>query len=517
MTRRTALWVLLAIVLVGTGLRTYELTMRSLWFDEAFSWRLIQFPYAEMLQRTAADVHPPLYYLLLKTWRVVFASSLLSLRMFSVVFAAFTIGAGYLFTATAARSRQAGLLAAALLAFSGFQIQYAWEARMYTLGTALLLFSSWLLLKATREAKFIWWLAYAVSAAAFAYTHYFAFFSLAAHGAFIVGYLVIPTKGRLGEILEWRQTWHALAAAVIAAVLFVPWLPTLLSQNAQVQESYWIPPIGGWSIPDTFYRMFIPTSRIPLHTGIGWVTLAIVPLAAVIAGWLALALSRRPSRDGRLLIVLAGCVPFIFAIMVSLVGQSLYQDRFFVFAHPFIIIGAAVLMVNLRSATLRRTLAAAAIVGFLAAAMAFWWELNIKEKPGAQAAARTIYTQQAGDELVIVSSPFVFFAIDHYAIETYHRTARPKLYSPDGQLLHFAGAPILTSADLLRPDAFTQPESSSIWVVDTTGFGAAPLNLPAEWQATQRNTYPEVFSYQGEVMVTRYVRGHGEIKAADTN
>src|SRR3990167_1194317 len=64
--------ILFLIVLLGVALRAYQVTMRSLWFDEAFSWRLIQFPWVEMLTRASQDVHPPFYYILLKGWRYIF-------------------------------------------------------------------------------------------------------------------------------------------------------------------------------------------------------------------------------------------------------------------------------------------------------------------------------------------------------------------------------------------------------------------------------------------------------------
>ena len=93
MTRRFALTLLLLIVLIGVGLRSYELTARSLWFDEAFSWRLAQFSFPEMIERAAADVHPPLYYIFLQGWTAIFGSSLQGIRSLSVAFAALTIAA----------------------------------------------------------------------------------------------------------------------------------------------------------------------------------------------------------------------------------------------------------------------------------------------------------------------------------------------------------------------------------------------------------------------------------------
>ena len=349
MSQRTIIWLLVIIIIIGVGIRSFDLTTRSLWFDEAFSWRLIQFSMPEMISRAIQDVHPPLYYLILKGWKVVFASSLLSLRSFSVTLAALTIAAGYLFSSYAFRSRLTGIITAILLALSGFQIQYAWESRMYTLGIALLLISSWLLLKAVRFSKqkdappttaILLWVAYAVVAAASIYTHYFIFLSLAAQALFVFGHIIITTKGRPGEILQLRTTWYAVMTAVLIILIYSPWIPVFIQQNSQVQESYWIPAIGGWSIPDTFYRMFAPTSGIPGHTGVGNITLAMLPIIATLGGILLLVLGKGKSliknnltaqavpgstRDANWLVATSITFPFLLAISLSFMG--LFSER----------------------------------------------------------------------------------------------------------------------------------------------------------------------------------------------
>ncbi len=503
MSKRIALWLLLLIVIAGLSLRSYQLTSRSLWFDEAFSWRLVQFSNTEMLSRAAADVHPPLYYLILKAWSLVFGSSLLSLRSFSVIAAALTIAAAYLFTNYATSSRPTGLTAALLLALSGFQIQYAQEARMYTLGTALILVSSYFLLKAIREPSLIYWLSYAVVTVALAYVHYFVLFSIAGQLVFISGYLLVRTKGRLGEILDWRQAWYAALAVITMLALYLPWLPTFLSQNAQVQQTYWIPPLGGWSLPDTFYRLFIPTTATPPHAGLVGVLITVSPLILTAVGWLWLVI--RAKEEANWLVMLSGFVPFILAIAVSLLGQSLYQDRFFIFTHIFIVIGLAMLLSRLRPAWFRYATLTLIIFGFAVAALAYWLELAIPDKPGAHAATQAIFEQYQAGQPILVSSPFIFFAVDHYAREEFNSSATPRLYSETRQLLHFAGGPILTAADIVGPEIF-KTDAPVLWVVDTTGFGSSSLTPPPPWQPVITKTYPEVFPYQGDVLVTRYSR-----------
>src|SRR5262245_16564124 len=74
-----------ALVLIGLGIRGHDLSARSLWFDEAFCWRLTEFPIPEMIRRVGLDNHPPLYFLLLKGWTSVFGESTMALRSLSVL------------------------------------------------------------------------------------------------------------------------------------------------------------------------------------------------------------------------------------------------------------------------------------------------------------------------------------------------------------------------------------------------------------------------------------------------
>jgi uncharacterized membrane protein len=482
------------------------LTARSLWFDEAFSWRLIQFPLAEMISRAATDVHPPLYYLLLKSWSVVFATSLLSLRVFSVILAGLTIWLVYLFTSYAVNSRPAGLLAAFLLATSGWQIQFAWEARMYTLATALVLLSSWLLLRAIRTYRLSNWLLYALVAAALLYTHYYAVFSLSAHLVYVIGYLIIMTRGRIGEMLQSPMFWSALAAFSLVLVLFLPWLPTFIAQNAQVQDSYWIPPIGGWSIPDTFYRMFIPTATIPLHAGIWWIMLAALPMTLTVLGLLLLvsaplSFPHKNYRDAAWLVFLLALIPFVCSIALSFIGQSLYQDRFFVLAHIFILISLAVLLDRLPFPRLKIALVILTVTGLSFSFISYLRELDITDHPGSRAAMAVVARDFQPADKIVAGSPFIYFAALHYAKEDYD-LPDPKLFTETGQLAHFAGGPILRDDDVVGPTIFDQAQT--MWVIDTTGFGSSPLILPAAWQRISTQAFSEVFSHQGEVIVSKY-------------
>ena len=75
----------IALIAVGAAVFTAFAFHKNIWFDEAYTIGLVSHGFSEILKIHTADVHPFLYYVLLKTFTLVFGSSLLSLRMFSVV------------------------------------------------------------------------------------------------------------------------------------------------------------------------------------------------------------------------------------------------------------------------------------------------------------------------------------------------------------------------------------------------------------------------------------------------
>ncbi len=501
MTRSQAFWIVVCIAVLGIGLRSYDLTLRSLWFDEAFSWRLIQFPFSEMLTRAAADVHPPLYYILLKGWSTVFGSSLVAIRSFSVFCAGLSLFAAYVYTAYAFRSRRAGMYATLLLAISPWCISYAWEARMYPLGMIFALLSSYALLHGVRDKSFWWFGAYGVSAAALVYTHYYGFFTIAAHILFVLVVLVQSTKWRVGEMMQARIFWAGIVSFFVALLLFAPWFPTFLHQRSQVQQEYWIPPIALSSVPDTFYHFFLPTVQIPPHHGLILIV-SLLPIMGVMLLW-AYALLRYRKVDGVSLTFLLGSVPIFISVAISLAGRSLYNDRFFAFTGLFIFILIAYVLSVIKKPVLRRALFSVACVGLLGAFAWYWNDLDIAHKGGAYAATQEILTHRGDSESILVSSPYVYFAVLHYAIEHFHTNDIPHLYSSAGTFAHFSGGPIATQQDIADPEDIAKYKGT-VWVVDTTGFSEQLFAAPTAWQEKTREVFPEVFVYQGNVIVRKF-------------
>ncbi len=130
---------LLAIILIGFSLRTYNLTYHSIWFDESVSIRWAKESVPRILDvslNLVEDRLPPLYYLLLKFWGTLVGLSEWSVRYPSVIFGVLLIPIMYKIGSRLFNS-EVGLVTAMLTACNPFLIWYSQEARMYSLAVCL--------------------------------------------------------------------------------------------------------------------------------------------------------------------------------------------------------------------------------------------------------------------------------------------------------------------------------------------------------------------------------------------
>ena len=122
----------LALLVFAAALRFYKLDAQSLWYDEGNSARIAERSVQLIIEGAAGDIHPPLYYLILKFWRSVLGSSEWGLRSLSAVCGVLLV----LFTFLIGRTwlnRHVAFVAAVLVSVSPFGIYYSQETRMYAL------------------------------------------------------------------------------------------------------------------------------------------------------------------------------------------------------------------------------------------------------------------------------------------------------------------------------------------------------------------------------------------------
>jgi 4-amino-4-deoxy-L-arabinose transferase-like glycosyltransferase len=132
---------LLAILGVALAVRLYGLTYHSLWFDEVMStvWASRSAQQIWQVGMTLVqDKHPPLYYLLLHFWTMLFGPGDAAVRALGVLLGALAVlpafGIG-----TILGGWRAGLIGALFVAINPFLVWYSQEARMFMPATTFVL------------------------------------------------------------------------------------------------------------------------------------------------------------------------------------------------------------------------------------------------------------------------------------------------------------------------------------------------------------------------------------------
>ncbi len=239
--RRVRRLLLVLILVLAAALRLYLLAGQSFWADEGNSVVLAARSAKEIVAAAAGDIHPPLYYLLLKVWSAVFGLDERGARSLSVLAGVLLVAVVYRL-GSRLRSVRMGLLAAALAAVNPFLVYYSQEARMYML-LALCAAASALALTGWTQAveraaatagaasRGLLWPAalYLVAAVAGLYTHYAFPIQLAALNLIFLWW---AWRRRRQEGV-WRLLAPWLAVNFAAALLYLPWAPTAWRQLTQ--------------------------------------------------------------------------------------------------------------------------------------------------------------------------------------------------------------------------------------------------------------------------------------------
>lgn len=225
-------WALAALVLAAWGLRLYRLGAQSLSYDEAVTAQVAQWGLAELTRWTADDIQPPLYYYGIAGWVRLAGVSEWALRLPSAAWGALALPLMAILGRRLYECR-GGLLAAALAAGAPLYVYYSQDARMYTQLTTLGLLSAYSALRASETpapGRRRWWIVFALSGLAAVYTHYFAFFLLAAF-ACVVALRFLASR-------SWRALGEFAVGLAAIFMAYLPWLPVVLNRY-RVDASYW--------------------------------------------------------------------------------------------------------------------------------------------------------------------------------------------------------------------------------------------------------------------------------------
>ena len=463
------------ILLIGFALRLYRLGQASLWYDETVSAYLAGQATPDLIAHTARDIHPPGYYLLLRGWTLVAGNSEFALAFFSVGFGLLLIALTYRL-ARLVTGPVAAIWTALLVAISPFHLWYSQEVRMYTLGAALGVVIALLLIPplidsgsnrkfTTRSA--IWWIGYALLAAAGMYTlYYFAFLLLALNLTAL--WLAVKLNRPLIKPL--------LTANLAALLLYLPWLPTAWRQAAN-------PPVPPWRDAATGLTTMLTESWSALSLGQSVEAGSVWPILLLTAGLFSAGLLRLRATHPAVAPLLVSYTfgPLLIIWLISFMTPLYHVRYIFTYAPAFYVVLGA----GLARLQQRHWLGAGLAMVVIAAGSGYAISrYHVDPHDDFRGAVAFIDRQWQPGDVIMVNAGYIYTAFDYYTRLTGAARTRLVPYStPENietpRLLQTGtvdGAPDLGWGDP-RADFYALPQTEAVAALEQMSHDYARLWL----------------------------------------
>ena len=394
---------------------------QSLWFDEQYSLLICSKPVRQMLALTAADAHPPLYYLLLKTWMTLVGGNVAMLRLLNCIFLGATVGIMALLVRSL-YGRRVAVACLPLLLCGGFILRYGYELRMYSLAMLLVVFGTYALLRATGSIPAHtqsstasdtteslshhhihgWHAVYALTVALGMYTLYLTALVWITH---VLWLFICSWKdshestvvSRLRKLSAFR--W--IPIYFVSIILYLPWIPSLFGQMGHPV----LPPVrrsmNMTGLANAFDAILLGRTESSMPSMASLLALSI-GIAVIVRLSIA-----KPHDRAFLLIATLFVVPLLMMTIWSAVrelvsnGYGFFSVRYLSFTAPFLYIALALLCLHSPAIRLRtsRLLYAVVLLTLFAGTMVFATQGNYNfdraDTPGTARLAQQVRCSKA--------------------------------------------------------------------------------------------------------------------------
>ncbi len=405
--KKATRWALLVITGVAFLLRMANLGSQSLWRDEVDAIRFSSWALKDLIDGLTQQGHNgPLFFLLLRPWRMVTGSSEFALRYPSAFMGALTVPLGYILARELGFSRRIGILSALLLATSPYLVWYGQEAKMYAFLVVMVMLAFIAYLKAlTHQNKnLIWWVVFVISTSISFYLHILAPLMLLVYGLVA---LLYPT--------QLRRHWQAWLISI--ACLTVPYIPLVIWQLDFL--------ISGTDRGHPFYpfqKQFHLLLQLYSSGLLQFIqNTAIILFVFLFLCGLFLTNSRTKVEQltipKRLLLTTWALGPPLVVYLISL-RVPIFEDRYLIFITPvfYLIIAAGIILVRQHS----NLLAALCLTLVLAINLVGIWQQQHRPiKPDFRAAATYLNNQSIPPTTIMVQMPYLKHTLNYYYPKKY--------------------------------------------------------------------------------------------------
>ncbi len=221
---------LFSLLIIGSFYLLYHCFYTAFWYDEAYTINLVRHSFAQLWHITANDVHPPLYYILLKGYTYIAGESVVALRIFSAlpVIGCMLMGCTLIRKNFNDKTAIFFLLTLILLPVTQYiasEIRMYSLAMLFVLGSSIYAYRSYLRFSKSDLIKLT------LFSLAAAYTHYYALMGVFYIYAILLIFLLIYKRDKAVKFL---------GIGILFIICYLPWLINIPAQMGQVSDEYWI-------------------------------------------------------------------------------------------------------------------------------------------------------------------------------------------------------------------------------------------------------------------------------------
>jgi mannosyltransferase len=454
----------------------------SLWHDESFTHLLVSDSFGEMIRRTSYDVHPPLYYVLLKAWAGLFGYSALALRSFSLVT---MLSAMVMLIVYAWRKhgRAVATVSAVLLAVNPALLRYSQEMRMYGLVLLLAVASTWAFTGLLNKPNWFRKAVYGLLVAGLLYTQYFAVLIVFGHAAYWLSTKSVlkhlkntGIKKTFLYLFKDKSVWTAF---VLTGVAFLPWLPTLASQAGKTQGGFWIGPASHRSVINFFTTSFGMQQEWKLE---GWTATIMIVILAATSRLVYLAYKKNKLEMKYLTFTALAPIAALYALSMPPV-QPYFHERYLLIIVPIIILLIALSSVRIFRS---RQLLVMSVLGLLIliGANGMWTASKLGSSFGwsnAEHFSSKSLTEWSNDkyktgDTIVASSLWVYFDARYYQQA---ERGRQVFIKDSGTNKYGNNSLVYDRDDIKLTDGEIASLKGRVWVYDEQ---KPKLDIPKNWQ-----------------------------------
>ncbi len=420
---------------------------QSLWRDEAFSALLSEKSPLQIIPLTMRDATPPFHYFLLHYWMLMFGTSEVAIRGLSFIFHILTVFIVFLIARKLIKSTLVQSLIALATLLNPFLLQYAFEARTYS----LLAFLSILAVYLAISRKYV--LSGVVLSLAI-FTHNFAVFTLVAF-AF---WFTFVNKHRLKEVkIEMLQlfTFPILSLLVWGSVIWQQW--------TKVASGFWIKPATFSLFLNSFEKYSKGDLSFSVQPMLYTFTLVLCFFAFGYWIWRE---QKEEQGNNLLLIAFVILIPTLITYFISALFSPIYDERYLIGTAPLLIflIGYSLNRLFEVNYKLRYVITSFVAIYVLLLIQTSQEIVVISTKSPINYAVSQILSKARAGDVIIPESNLNFLETKWYAKQS-GSSIPVYAIAPNGKIPFYIGAVLFEPQEIISQ----MPKGSRVWQIKSDG------------------------------------------------